>query len=100
MTALDIVMLLLTGFGAGLLGGFVGIGGSIIMIPAMLLLLGQNQHLYQAAAMIVNVVVALSGAVCMRPGSPSGKRRSAWPGPGRGLWAKRRPRPGRAKRGC
>ncbi|MHC5110970.1 MAG: sulfite exporter TauE/SafE family protein [Planctomycetota bacterium] len=47
------------GFLAGLLGGMLGIGGSLIMIPAMTEVLGPDQHLYQAAAMIVNVFVAL-----------------------------------------
>jgi len=50
---------------AGAFGGMLGVGGSIIMIPAMVILFGQarpdspgfNQHLYQAAAMIVNVAV-------------------------------------------
>ncbi len=54
---------------AGLLGGMLGVGGSLIMIPAMVWLLGQdrtsgyNQHLYQAAAMIVNVAVVAPAAV-------------------------------------
>lgn len=53
-----------TGFIAGTLGGMLGVGGSLIMIPALVILFGQdarkgmNQHLYQAAAMIVNVTVA------------------------------------------
>lgn len=53
---------------AGTLGGMLGVGGSVIMIPALALLFGQdktpgfNQHLYQAAAMIVNVAVALPAA--------------------------------------
>jgi len=50
---------------AGLVGGLAGIGGSIIMLPALALLLGfddaarSEQHAFQAAAMMVNVVVAL-----------------------------------------
>jgi len=56
----------------GVLGGMLGVGGSLIMIPALAVLFGQgeaepglagkfsqfNQHLYQASAMIVNVFVA------------------------------------------
>lgn len=58
-----ILVITLVGLGAGLLGGMLGVGGSIIMIPVMVMLFGQNdrpgfnQHLYQAAAMIVNVAV-------------------------------------------
>ncbi len=44
---------------AGTLGGMLGVGGSTIMIPGMTFLLGFNQHVYQAAAMLANVVVSL-----------------------------------------
>jgi len=53
------------GFIAGVLGGLLGVGGSIIIIPGLILYLGQTgryagsqQHLLQAAAMICNVFVA------------------------------------------
>lgn len=36
----------------GLLGGLLGIGGAVFLIPALTLVRGENQHLYQAAAMI------------------------------------------------
>lgn len=64
--AADILPLLLTGLTAGVLGGLLGIGGSIIMIPAMAMLFARkdwsDQHLIQAAAMLVNVAVALPAA--------------------------------------
>jgi uncharacterized membrane protein YfcA len=53
------------GFVAGLLGGLLGVGGSVIIIPGLLLYLslagqyvGHTQHLLQAAAMITNVFIA------------------------------------------
>jgi uncharacterized membrane protein YfcA len=62
----DIIPLLLTGLTAGVLGGLLGIGGSIIMIPAMAVLFAKrdwsDQHLIQAAAMLVNVAVAIPAA--------------------------------------
>ncbi|MEM7681210.1 MAG: sulfite exporter TauE/SafE family protein [Planctomycetota bacterium] len=45
---------------AGLLGGLLGVGGSTIVIPGLALAFGPNQHLYQAAAMWVNLCVALA----------------------------------------
>lgn len=45
------------GLAAGGVGGLIGIGGSIIMIPAMTEMLGEHQHLYQASAMVVNFFV-------------------------------------------
>jgi uncharacterized membrane protein YfcA len=50
----------------GLFGGMLGIGGSIIMIPALTLAFGENQHLYQASAMICNFFVAASSLIAHR----------------------------------
>ncbi len=55
----EIWQLVAAGLLAGLLGGLMGVGGSIIMIPILTLALKHDQHLSQAAAMIVNVFVAL-----------------------------------------
>lgn len=54
------------GLVAGVVGGLAGIGGSIIMIPALALILKyetpdkSEHHLYMAAAMCVNVVVSVT----------------------------------------
>lgn len=58
----DIAMVAVIGLVAGLLGGMLGVGGSVIMIPAMAALLGPDQHVYQAAAMIANVAVSIPAA--------------------------------------
>lgn len=59
---MDILSLAAVGLGTGILAGMLGIGGSIIMIPAMAFLFSgkvwADQHLYQAAAMVVNVIVS------------------------------------------
>ncbi|WP_432799159.1 sulfite exporter TauE/SafE family protein [Poriferisphaera sp. WC338] len=44
---------------AGILGGLLGVGGSIIIIPGLYFIIGPNQQLYQAACMIVNVFIAI-----------------------------------------
>ncbi len=59
MPVLEIIYLLLIGLGAGILGGLLGIGGSIIMIPALSILVVLNMHLAQAAALIVTFFVAV-----------------------------------------
>jgi len=58
------------GFVAGLMGGLLGIGGSVIIIPGLILYLrqtgrytGTEQHLLQAAAMICNVCIAAPSAL-------------------------------------
>lgn len=54
------------GLVSGVVGGLAGLGGSIIMLPALGLVLGYSgeekseHHTYMAAAMMVNVVVALA----------------------------------------
>jgi uncharacterized membrane protein YfcA len=60
------VEILGVGFAAGLIGGLAGIGGSLIMLPALHFILGEprttTHHLYMAAAMMVNVAVSLPAA--------------------------------------
>jgi uncharacterized membrane protein YfcA len=67
LAALDIAILVALGLAAGVLGGMLGIGGSVVMIPGMALLFAarpfDSQHLYQAAAMIVNVAVAIPASL-------------------------------------
>ncbi len=64
MELLNILIASLIGLSAGVVGGLAGIGGSIIMLPALALIYGYSgpdkneHHLYMAAAMLVNVIVA------------------------------------------
>ena len=44
MDTSTLLILLLIGFAAGLLGGFVGIGGGIIIVPALVYFLGLTEH--------------------------------------------------------
>lgn len=60
---MDYLILCCIGIVMGLFGGLLGIGGSIVMIPALLIFFKQSpedQHLFQAAAMICNFFVGLS----------------------------------------
>jgi uncharacterized membrane protein YfcA len=54
-----LVTLLAIGLAGGALGGMLGVGGSVVMIPALTLVFGFDQHLYQAAAMIANIAVSI-----------------------------------------
>jgi hypothetical protein len=62
VTLHEAIWIVATGLTAGLLGGLLGVGGSVIMIPALTALFGPEQHLYQAAAMAANVAVAIPAA--------------------------------------
>ena len=48
---MNIVFYLLCGLLAGTFGGFFGIGGGIIMIPAMIFLFGMDQHQAQGTSL-------------------------------------------------
>jgi len=62
LDAISIVEVIVIGLVAGVIGGLLGVGGSIIIIPGLTLVLGYNQHLYQATAMIANVAVSIPAA--------------------------------------
>ena len=57
---MDIFILVIIGLCMGLVGGTLGIGGAVFMIPALTFVFGENQHLYQAASMIC--IFFVSGA--------------------------------------
>jgi hypothetical protein len=60
---MEYLTLSIIGLIMGSFGGLLGIGGSTIMIPAMMMVFGANQHLYQAAAMLCNFFVALAAVL-------------------------------------
>lgn len=51
MTASTVVLLLLIGLAAGFLSGLIGIGGGIIIVPALVLLAGFSQKLAQGTSL-------------------------------------------------
>lgn len=62
MTVDMLVTLLAIGLFAGTFGGLLGIGGSVIILPALAIMLGktepiENQHIYQGTAMLLTVFV-------------------------------------------
>lgn len=57
------LLVLVTGVAAGALSGLMGIGGGIIMIPAMVYLLDIPQKMAQGISLLVIIPVSLSGAI-------------------------------------
>ena len=53
MTAQTIVTLILIGVFAGIMSGFVGIGGGVIMVPALVYIMGLSQHTAQGTSLIL-----------------------------------------------
>jgi len=52
---MNIVLYLLLGLVAGIFGGLLGIGGGIILIPAMVFLFGMSQHQAQGTTLALMV---------------------------------------------
>ena len=52
----DLVTYLIIGLCAGILSGLIGIGGGIIIIPALVLLLGFSQHEAQGTTLALMVL--------------------------------------------
>ena len=57
-----LVILLVVGVAAGFLAGLLGVGGGILLVPAMVLLLGFDQHVAQGTSLLVIVPAALIGS--------------------------------------
>jgi uncharacterized membrane protein YfcA len=57
----EIILLILIGLSAGILSGMVGIGGGIVLVPALVMVLHFSQHQAQGTvlAMLMMPVVAL-----------------------------------------
>ena len=53
MSITTLFLLILIGVCAGLLSGFVGVGGGLIIIPLLMLLVGFGQHLAQGTSLAV-----------------------------------------------
>jgi uncharacterized protein len=51
MTTETIIIIILTGLAAGILGGMVGIGGGIIIVPALVYFLAFSQHQAQGTSL-------------------------------------------------
>ncbi len=51
MTLIQLLLLISIGLLSGMLAGFLGIGGAIIVIPALIVLLGLSQHEAQGTSL-------------------------------------------------
>ena len=57
MSVTDFIILAIIGVGAGLLSGFMGVGGGIVIVPALVYLLGMNQHEAQGTSIAAVVLL-------------------------------------------
>lgn len=62
MTPFDLAGLLAIGFAAGVLGGLVGVGGGVLMVPGLIIFLDQPVLRAESTSLAAIVLVALVGA--------------------------------------
>ncbi len=76
MDTQTILILVFTGIAAGILGGMVGVGGGIIIVPALVYFLGFNQHTAQGTSLgLLMLPVGVLGFLqyyhsCQKAGNP------------------------------
>lgn len=58
-----IIYSLAVGLAGGLLSGFFGVGGGIVMVPLILWVLGADQHTAHATSLAAIFLIAASGVV-------------------------------------
>lgn len=63
MFSVQVLVELAVGLLVGVLSGLFGIGGGVVLVPAMALLLGVDQHVAQGVSLVVIVPTAIVGAV-------------------------------------
>jgi uncharacterized protein len=56
MDVQNTIIIAVIGIAAGMLGGVLGLGGAIIIIPALVLFLGYSQQMAQGTALIMMVL--------------------------------------------
>ena len=63
MTPVELLALAAIGLSAGFAAGLLGVGGGIVMVPAMVLVLAFDQHVAQGTSLVVIIPAALAGSV-------------------------------------
>jgi uncharacterized membrane protein YfcA len=53
MTLQEVLILMAIGLAAGAMSGFVGIGGGVIIVPALIYLMGMSQHAAQGTSLLL-----------------------------------------------
>lgn len=76
MTAQIILTIIIIGIAAGMLSGLVGVGGGIIMVPALVFFMNYNQHQAQGTSLgVLTLPVVIIASVyyyyqCKKMGTP------------------------------
>jgi uncharacterized protein len=58
-----VALVVAAGVLVGILSGLLGVGGGLLMVPFMVLVLNENQHLAEGTSLLVIVPTALAGTI-------------------------------------
>ena len=58
----SVIVLVAAGAGAGFLSGLFGVGGGLVIVPALVLLVGMAQHRAHATSLAAIIPIAIVGA--------------------------------------
>ncbi|MDA0270956.1 MAG: sulfite exporter TauE/SafE family protein [Chloroflexi bacterium] len=64
----DVIAIALIGLVGGAASGLLGIGGGTLFVPAMVLILGKDQHLAQGVSLVVIIPTAISATLANTKG--------------------------------
>ena len=78
----EVLQLLAIGLTAGFLAGLLGIGGGVVLVPAMVLILAFDQHVAQGTSLVVMIPAALTGSYTHHRNGRLVLRDAAWLGVG------------------
>lgn len=57
----DAAIAVAAGLAAGALSGLLGVGGGVLMVPAMVILLDRTQHVAEGTSLLVMIATAIAG---------------------------------------
>ena len=67
MTTVAVLLALVAvGAAAGVLAGFLGVGGGVLLVPFLVLALGMTQHEAEATSLLVILPTAIAASIALR----------------------------------
>ena len=77
-----IVLTVVAGLAVGILSAFFGVGGGLLMVPYMVLVLGESQHVAEGTSLLVIVPTAVAGVIAHNRRGLVSIRSALWLGAG------------------
>ncbi len=78
MTIVLALLVIAVGFAVGVMSAMFGVGGGVIMVPFIVLVLGESQHLAEGTSLLAIVPTAVAGVIAHRRRGFVDLRRSAF----------------------